>query len=245
MTRLSRVAPSLSEEHPEEQDLRDSGPEHCQRDHRPRRLPTGHDVIGESGQGRTESAPRSHRDRRRCEGEAVGPSRWTRWPQRPPDRVREGRDHHRQRPGDAPPAAAWMQPREHADADQAEQDPAEPLRPGRASLGWKRSASRTTKIGTVAFAIAATPESMCFSPQAISVNGIAPLATPTLEPLPAERAQAGDRGVEKPRCARKTASSSTEGDHQPEHDHRRRLECAAGDLDEHAGRAPERRQGAI
>jgi hypothetical protein len=34
--------------------------------------------------------------------------------------------------------------------------------PRTASLGCQRSASRTTKIGTVAFAIAATPESMCF-----------------------------------------------------------------------------------
>ena len=38
------------------------------------------------------------------------------------------------------------------------------------------------KSGTVAFAIAATPESMCVSPQAISVNGSAALTSPSTRP---------------------------------------------------------------
>ena len=54
--------------------------------------------------------------------------------------------------------------------------------PRTVSLGLKRIASRTTKIGSEAFAIAATPESMWRSPQAISVNGIAPLTTPSAKP---------------------------------------------------------------
>ena len=47
------------------------------------------------------------------------------------------------------------------------------------SLGRIRMASSATKIGTVAFAIAATPESTYFSPQAMSQNGSAPLMTPS------------------------------------------------------------------
>jgi hypothetical protein len=50
------------------------------------------------------------------------------------------------------------------------------------SLGRKRIASRTTKSGTVAFAIAATPESMYFSPHAINVNGTAALTVPSTRP---------------------------------------------------------------
>jgi hypothetical protein len=53
------------------------------------------------------------------------------------------------------------------------------------SLGRKRMARSATKIGTVEFAIAATPESMCFSPQAMSVNGMAMLMRPrSAPPLP-------------------------------------------------------------
>ena len=49
----------------------------------------------------------------------------------------------------------------------------------------------TLKIGTVEFAIAATPESMYFSPHAMSVNGIAPLTTPIASPChPAARTSA-------------------------------------------------------
>ena len=40
------------------------------------------------------------------------------------------------------------------------------------SCGRNRSPSRIVKSGTVAWAIAATPESTCCSPQAISQNGI-------------------------------------------------------------------------
>jgi hypothetical protein len=50
------------------------------------------------------------------------------------------------------------------------------------SLGRKRIARSATKIGTVELAIAATPESMCFSPQAMSVKGIAMLMRPRSTP---------------------------------------------------------------
>ena len=50
------------------------------------------------------------------------------------------------------------------------------------SLGTKRIASGTTKIGTDEFATAAVPESTYFSPQAISVNGTAALITPSTSP---------------------------------------------------------------
>ena len=43
-------------------------------------------------------------------------------------------------------------------------------------------ASSATKIGTVELAIAATPESTCFSPQAMSVNGMAMLMRPSSAP---------------------------------------------------------------
>ena len=43
-------------------------------------------------------------------------------------------------------------------------------------------ARSATKIGTVEFAIAATPESTCFSPQAMSVNGMAMLMRPSSAP---------------------------------------------------------------
>ena len=49
-------------------------------------------------------------------------------------------------------------------------------------LGLNLIASKATKIGTDACAIAATPESMCVSPHAISVKGIAPLIAPNTKP---------------------------------------------------------------
>jgi hypothetical protein len=52
-------------------------------------------------------------------------------------------------------------------------------------------ASIALKIGTVEFAIAAMPESMCRSPQAMSVNGTAPFRTPIARPChPAPRRSA-------------------------------------------------------
>ena len=47
------------------------------------------------------------------------------------------------------------------------------------SDGRQRTASSPAKIGTDAFATAARPESMCRSPHAISVNGIAELNSPS------------------------------------------------------------------
>ena len=67
-------------------------------------------------------------------------------------------------------------------------------RPVERSLGLNLIASSATKIGTDAFAIAATPESMCFSPQAISVNGIAPLIRPEDQPLAPGAGDLAERG---------------------------------------------------
>ena len=71
-------------------------------------------------------------------------------------------------------------------------------------LGLNLIASRATKIGTDACAIAATPESMCVSPQAISVKGSAPLIAPNTKPsrqaprtLRERRAAARRRGQER------------------------------------------------
>ncbi len=52
-------------------------------------------------------------------------------------------------------------------------------RPVARSLWANQIASSATQIGTVALAIAATPESMCCWPQAISVNGRALLMIPS------------------------------------------------------------------
>ena len=56
------------------------------------------------------------------------------------------------------------------------------FRPDERSPGLNLIASSATKIGTEAFAIAATPESMCVSPQVISVNGMTPLIVPKIIP---------------------------------------------------------------
>src|SRR4051812_24331865 len=50
------------------------------------------------------------------------------------------------------------------------------------SVGANQIASSATKIGTDELATAATPESTCVSPQAISVNGIAALIAPSTRP---------------------------------------------------------------
>ena len=97
----------------------------------------------------------------------------------PAARVGERGEHDGQRPDHAPSAAAADRtPGEHADADEAEHDARRAAGRPERSPGLNLIASSATKIGTDAFAIAATPESMCFSPQAISVNGIAPLIDP-------------------------------------------------------------------
>ena len=62
------------------------------------------------------------------------------------------------------------------------------------SVGSSHGTSKALKIGTVEFATAAIPESMCCSPHAISVNGIAPLTIPIAKPAqPA--AQLGEGGA--------------------------------------------------
>ena len=82
-------------------------------------------------------------------------------------------------------------------------------KPRTRSLGCQRSAIRTTKIGIEAFAIAATPESMCLSPQAMSVNGIAPLTTPSAKPCQPTLRMSW-REACAPRCTASTTSSSAE-----------------------------------
>ena len=73
-------------------------------------------------------------------------------------------------------------------------------RPVARSLCANQIASSATQIGTVAFAIAATPESMCCWPQAISVNGTRAVDDPEREgappgpPQPPEHAPARPSG---------------------------------------------------
>jgi hypothetical protein len=70
-----------------------------------------------------------------------------------------------------------------------------------------------TKIGTDAFAIAATPESMCFSPQAISVNGSAPLIVPKISP--------SRHVLRTPASAGRALARGEEGEQQQPADHSR------------------------
>ena len=75
------------------------------------------------------------------------------------------------------------------------------------------------------------------------MNGIAPLTTPSAKPSqPSARISAT---VAVPAALhRQHDEDQRRGDQQPQHDHRRRLERAARDLDEHVRRAPERGQQA-
>ena len=111
--------------------------------------------------------------------------------------VRDRRDDDRTGPecaGQPPPG--WIA-REHGDADEPEADAAR-REPVARSLGTSQNARTATKIGTDAFATAATPESMCFSPQAISVNGIAAFSRPSTTP-----SRQAARSARSPyRCAR-------------------------------------------
>jgi hypothetical protein len=80
------------------------------------------------------------------------------------------------------------------------------------SPGRYRIARRATKMGTEAFAIAAMPESTCFSPHAISVNGMAPFKTPRTTPFrPVARsaATASRRPILATRNVSKTAPASS------------------------------------
>ena len=82
------------------------------------------------------------------------------------------------------------------------------LSPLERSPGLNLIARMATKIGTDAFAIAATPESMCFSPQAISVNGSAPLIVPKIRPSRQVLRTPASAGRTPSRTARKVSSSS-------------------------------------
>ena len=81
------------------------------------------------------------------------------------------------------------------------------FRPDERSPGLNLIASSATKIGTEAFAIAATPESMCVSPQAISVNGITPLIVPKIIPS-RQAARTSPSAFRDPSRAIRKASSS-------------------------------------
>ena len=110
------------------------------------------------------------------------------------------------------------------------------------SPGLNLIARIATKIGTDAFAIAATPESMCFSPQAISVNGSAPLIVPKISPsrqVLRTPASAGRDALAD--C--KEGEQQQPGDQQPQLDEDARREVADADLDEEVRGAPDRRRG--
>ena len=212
-------------------------PDHRERDHRAGLLPAGHRArqLPEPERDQDEQAA-EHRARRRararwCDGSAAGPRgcRSRTRPRRPRPRAsrrrptsrpagapRRARRRRRARPGSRPAAAR-----------------------ARAHSACQRIASSTTKIGIEALAIAATPESMYRSPQAISVNGIAPLKTPSAKPSPAERAHLDDRPAEAA-LRREHDEQQRRREREPQHHHRRRREGAVGDLDEQVGRAPER-----
>ncbi len=103
--------------------------------------------------------------------------------------------------------------------------------------------SRALKSGTVAFAIAATPESMCVSPQAISVNGSAALTSPSTRPA-----------RHAPRSSREALADALAPEHdrdeqrrrdrEPDEHRRRRLDLLHRDLDEEVRRAPDERERA-
>jgi hypothetical protein len=91
------------------------------------------------------------------------------------------------------------------DADPREPTPSPTtLNPLERSLVAKRSARSATKIGTEAFATAATPESTWVSPQEIKRNGS---AIPTM-PTNAPGASAG-RTARRPRRAAKAETRTT------------------------------------
>jgi hypothetical protein len=84
-----------------------------------------------------------------------------------------------------------MEPGEHADSDEPDEDPGE---------------------GTEAFAIAAMPESMCFSPQAMSVKGRAAFKKPTAkapQPVPRTCSTASCRPSRQTISGTSTALAST------------------------------------
>ena len=89
--------------------------------------------------------------------------------------VREGREHDRERPRHGPPAAGKVDAGQHAHADEAQADARPTGSAARARAGESAEPMTNAKIGTVACAIPATLESMCFSPHAMSQNGSAAL----------------------------------------------------------------------
>ena len=108
----------------------------------------------------------------------------------PAQRVGERGDDDRDRPGHEPPADRRLPERQHVTPAKPISTPTSRRRDSR-SAGSSHGTSNALKIGTVEFATAAIPESMCCSPHAISVNGIAPLTTPIAKPAqPAARSSA-------------------------------------------------------
>ena len=92
-------------------------------------------------------------------------------------RVGDRRADDGERSRNGPPAARQVDAGQYADAHESEATPTQRMR-ATCSCGRKRRATRNAKIGTVAWAMPATVESMCFSPQAMSQNGNAALNTP-------------------------------------------------------------------
>ena len=146
------------------------------------------------------------------------------------------------------PATAHQPPR-GCDAGE-DATPASPTRsPTSRSAGRRARSARTgsraarRRSARSRSPTAATPESTCFSPQAISVNGIAALSAPSTSP--ARQAPRSSRTAAAPprwhsdEAEQRAATASSE----PELDHQRRgLEVAHGDLDEQVRGAPDGRE---
>ena len=115
------------------------------------------------------------------------------------------------------------------------------FRPDERSPGLNLIASSATKIGTEAFAIAATPESMCFSPQAISVNGIDAVDRPEDHPLAPGRPHLAER-LPRSFPRHQEREQQQPADQQPQRHEHGRLEVADADLDEEVRGAPDRRE---
>ena len=97
------------------------------------------------------------------------------------------------------------------------------------------------KIGTVDCAIAATLESMCCSPQAISQYGNGRVEQTKNEHRPPGVTQLGERDAE-PRRDDEVAEQNSRRDQQPRRHQRRRVDVLHGHLDEQVRRPPGRRE---
>ena len=103
------------------------------------------------------------------------------------------------------------------------------------------NASSALKIGTDAWMIDASPESMRVSPHERSQNGIAVLTSATTTSQRQLRADLRGRlaGADRERHDERERDRR---EPEPAEDQGRRRELAVGDLDEHEGRAPDQRE---